>query len=378
MDDAIPEAGDGHAVAADRRELLQEEYAELRERARLGGLFYVAGWGVLAGFTPLLGHAPGPALALGALIVVLVVLRWMQPPAARQSDPQRGIDQLWWLLSLTAVAWSVLATWVSLVPALDEARTLAVFCTLAYATAMANGYAMRPGWAAALVAVLFVPETVVQLLDARTRALGIAMAVYLIYLALSLRQAADAHLRRRALNRALREQRDRFEQLSRVDALTGLSNRRDFMARLEAAIAADADRALLIFDLDHFKHVNDSHGHAVGDACLRAFAGRLRAVFPSDATLGRLGGEEFAVLLTGPSVAKAVALAEAFRTSLDAACLPGVPAGCAVTVSVGVGLRRTGECGDRDAWYREVDEALYAAKHGGRNRVVRAGVSAGG
>lgn len=164
---------------------------------------------------------------------------------------------------------------------------------------------------------------------------------------------------------------EELRQLASTDALTGLLNRRAFMQRLEQEWARcrrfpDNGVALLMFDLDHFKAINDNFGHASGDLVLRHFAGELQGGLRSTDVAGRLGGEEFAVLLPGADLAAAVAWAERLRVRLTQvpATLPTV-----YTTSVGATLL-TSTDGSPEAALARADNALYRAKAEGRNRTV--------
>ncbi len=157
--------------------------------------------------------------------------------------------------------------------------------------------------------------------------------------------------------------------LAETDALTGLSNRRRLFARIAAATAGPGSGAaggLLLVDIDHFKRFNDRHGHQVGDAVLVAVAAALRAASPDGAEVARVGGEEFAVLL--PPGADAMDVATRLRALLPALALPPAARDERVTVSIGLASLAVGD--DVAAVYRHADAALYAAKHGGRDRVV--------
>jgi diguanylate cyclase (GGDEF)-like protein len=165
-----------------------------------------------------------------------------------------------------------------------------------------------------------------------------------------------------------------LERQSREDALTGVANRRHFDERLAAEIAR-AERyghplCLLLVDLDHFKRVNDSAGHAAGDAVLvraaREMAGHARATD----FLARIGGEEFALLLPEQDAPGAAVVAEHLRAALAALDYGGIWPGLRVTASVGIASLRGNE--GRDALLRRADAALYAAKNAGRDRVVAA------
>ncbi|WP_457104425.1 diguanylate cyclase domain-containing protein [Methylobacterium sp. P5_C11] len=163
--------------------------------------------------------------------------------------------------------------------------------------------------------------------------------------------------------RAEREQRI----AASTDALTGVRNRRAFTRAAEAAIAEHRDAALLLFDLDRFKAVNDRYGHGVGDAVLVGFCAMATSMLPREALLGRLGGEEFACLLPGVSPAEALARAEELRRTFAGLNVPEFP-GLQVSVSIGIAQARPGVA--FDVLMRRADAALYAAKNGGRDRVA--------
>lgn len=154
-------------------------------------------------------------------------------------------------------------------------------------------------------------------------------------------------------------------ELSRTDALTGLPNRRAFDAALRSALGDGTVRgpSVALIDIDHFKTINDVHGHPVGDRVLADVARVLRESAGALATVSRYGGEEFAVLLPGADGLAAELQGEYLREAVY-----NLPLGFPVSVSVGVASRRAGE--DVETLIRRADEALYAAKRGGRNRVV--------
>lgn len=158
------------------------------------------------------------------------------------------------------------------------------------------------------------------------------------------------------------------------DGLTGLHNRRAFEQRLsdavEDACAAGTPLSVVLLDLDHFKAVNDTHGHAVGDRVLVAVAHALADSAGDGETVARLGGEEFVLLLPGRTVTEAAARAEEARTRCAAARVPVRDDEVRVTISAGAAELSAG--GTSDGVLRAADVAMYAAKAAGRDRVATA------
>jgi diguanylate cyclase (GGDEF)-like protein len=170
-----------------------------------------------------------------------------------------------------------------------------------------------------------------------------------------------------------------LRRLANIDALTGILNRRSFVERAEVEIMrarrAGKPLCVLMLDIDHFKQINDTYGHAGGDTALRALAQTLRgAIRPSD-LLGRLGGEEFAVLLPDTAPEAALVLAERLRAVVDQSLVNFGGLAIRQTVSIGCAAGLDGEAG-LDALLRDADHALYAAKAAGRNRVADGSVPA--
>lgn len=167
----------------------------------------------------------------------------------------------------------------------------------------------------------------------------------------------------------------RFRELAQTDPLTGFATRQHFTevtaATLARGLAEGRALMLVAFDLDHFKRINDRHGHLAGDAVLRAVSEAVRAV-PSEVPrlVGRIGGEEFAVLLDGATERQAVAHAEALREAI-AAARAVVDSGASLSVTASFGLTGTHEGGhDLQGLLDRGDRALYRAKNEGRDRIA--------
>lgn len=198
--------------------------------------------------------------------------------------------------------------------------------------------------------------------DIRGPAIAIALAVPMIVAPL----AAGAMIWMVIRNHRLLIEVDR---LANHDDLTGLMNRRAFLGRANAQMASGTGggTALALADLDHFKAVNDSYGHAAGDTALRHVANRLAQHAPEGSLVARLGDEEFAILFEWTSLRDAQAMMERVGHAI-AASPCAVDDGAQVRITVSIGLAVAGTSEDIDTLLRRADAAMYAAKHGGRNQ----------
>ncbi len=172
--------------------------------------------------------------------------------------------------------------------------------------------------------------------------------------------------------------RTELVRLAQMDPLTDVFNRRSFLTLLDKAVSqAQRHRAsvpLLLIDLDHFKTINDTHGHFHGDSALRHFVEVTQSVIRRQDVLGRLGGEEFAVFLPETGLAEAGEVAERLREAVAASVLEVQGRRVPLTASIGVAECR--EHADIEAALHRADEAMYRAKALGRNRVVLAPLAA--
>lgn len=158
------------------------------------------------------------------------------------------------------------------------------------------------------------------------------------------------------------------------DSLTGLLNHEEILATLGKELAR-ADRhgqhvGVIMADIDHFKRVNDTHGHLAGDAVLRLCAGRMKTLLRFYDAIGRYGGEEFLVVLPDCSQDLAIALAERLRAAIGDAAMDTPEGMIPITLSLGVTVSSREEGTDADALVRSADAALYGAKGKGRDQVA--------
>lgn len=178
---------------------------------------------------------------------------------------------------------------------------------------------------------------------------------------------ATLHLRNQAW---LRERE--LLRACRYDSLSGALSRAYLttLAQRDMALAGRNRRqfAVAMLDIDHFKRINDSHGHAVGDAAIRALVGTCMQTLRAGDYVGRLGGEEFVCVLPDAGAEEALTCMERLRQSFAAMRIPGAPAALRCTVSIGIAVYHGQP--DWETLLREADAALYRAKAEGRNRVV--------
>lgn len=163
------------------------------------------------------------------------------------------------------------------------------------------------------------------------------------------------------------------------DGLTGAYNKKYFLERLDAELAFalrhGSPLSLVLFDLDHFKKINDTYGHLAGDYVLKALAEGILASVRREDVFARYGGEEFAILSRGLTTQDAALFGERLRAWVESYPFVFEDQRLPVTISVGVAALPDASVSEGDALVRCADEALYAAKHGGRNRVQAHGAA---
>ena len=355
------------------RNLLLQETRETLERARLGGFFYpiAAGLGFLVTSVEYAVQAFVITSFFALLAIVRLSLRISAAPD--KLEIRRQLVRIWSLVLVTTIAWGAFSAW-SYLKLPPPAGLVSVLFSGAFGMALAHSMCMRRLPSAIAIGSVMLPS--LYLLGTGVApGVGLMWLVYMAYMLLVLGRSYREYRARLELEEDLRQQRDLFEKQSLIDSLTGIGNRRAFTHALAAALVrarTGGEAALLIVDIDHFKRVNDSLGHVAGDACLVAMAHRLQQHFhgPNE-VVTRLGGEEFGVVLEAGADA-AHARAERFRQDLELVPLVFDGNQANVTVSIGCGTFEPDLHGDADAFYVEVDAALYRSKLSGRNRTEQA------
>jgi diguanylate cyclase (GGDEF)-like protein len=175
------------------------------------------------------------------------------------------------------------------------------------------------------------------------------------------------------LERQLLEAKERIREQATLDSLTEVLNRGAVEDRLRHELRRAARErgtvGIVLADIDHFKSINDTHGHAAGDTVLKETAHRMRQSCRSYDWVGRYGGEEFLLIAPNCSVVETMALAERVRHTLGSTPVATLGADIAFTASLGVAVYEAPQLPDADTLVRAADEALYRAKRAGRNRV---------
>ena len=320
-------------------------------------------------------------MALVMLVLGLMARRLHQPDASAKATQ--------WMSIVTVLVGLLFAAWVV---AIDQMITTNITPFLIGTLLMGVLFGLRPRDALIIYSFAFVffalglgwmQTEATVLLTNRLNGLT-AVAVGLILSVSNWRKNTENLLLRRKLDRRqaiLQTKYSQLEVLATRDSLTGLYNRKEFMRLSELELTRAARYGLpvciVIADVDHFKHVNDEYGHPVGDLVLRHMASLLRAATRTTDLVGRLGGEEFILLLPQTSLDEGLQLAEKMRILIEMSPtqIPQNRRGQAkvpITVSLGVVGVAAGESADLISLYSQADKALYRAKGEGRNRVEAA------
>jgi diguanylate cyclase (GGDEF)-like protein len=309
--------------------------------------------------------------AAGVILALLAVFYALFRSGANRRFPDPSLTFEQCAVAIITVAW-----------VLYEADRVRALGALFYLVAMLFGV-FRLGTGRMLVLAglaLAAHATVLWLVGVRSLEMGFALelgqfaalAIMLPWFAVMGGHVNRLRSRLSDSNRQLQAAVERIEEIAIRDELTGTYNRRFLIETLqrETARAARLSKplGLCLFDLDHFKRINDTYGHAAGDAVLRRFTEIARTGLRGVDVLGRQGGEEFVLVLPDTDLEGVRACAERIRANVEREDFPRLPAPYRVTVSGGVACATRPET--PDTLLARADRGLYAAKRGGRNRVV--------
>ncbi len=275
-------------------------------------------------------------------------------------------------LLLGGLSWGI-GGWL-LLPEELAYRAIVLFFQMGMASAAVSVYAIHGAGVMLTIVALVLPTTVDFLLqDSRPQQLmGIAVLLYLVGASRSLRTTNRFVQRFHALSHELRGAKEQAETLARTDFLTGMNNRRSFYDLCETpfrlARRHGQDLAVILFDIDRFKSVNDAHGHAIGDEVLRNLARIVSGTCRDSDVAGRVGGEEFAILLPHTNARSAHELAERLREQMEQSVVHLGQGDVKFTASFGV-AQMGPACESLEALVATADAAMYEAKQRGKNCV---------
>ena len=307
------------------------------------------------------------AISVGGLAVMTAFVR--SGATARLADPSLTVPQMVWTITSGAVAYVLAGDARGVVPAV--LAMILFFGTFGLTVAEVVGigvYALLAFGCAVAATTRF-----------NAGPFGYLDAAYACMVLIVLGGSIALNLRIQRIRARLREQRAALahalavnRELATRDELTGLPNRRamqDLMG-LEHRRSLRSGRAMLLvqMDIDHFKRINDEHGHAMGDRALQAFASVVRASVRDTDVLSRWGGEEFVLMLCETRVEDARDLLERVRQQVAALEIPHTDGVLRMTVSIGLAMHLPGDTVERTL--ERADQALYTAKSLGRNRVA--------
>lgn len=312
---------------------------------------------------------------LGA-VVVLAGARWVLVSSFHRQAPEAR-DMVFWerafvlSLVLTGLVWGI-GGWLLMPPDSILHQVVVYLFLLGMVGGVVASYSAHATCSIVTIACVIVPASLAFLVQDDPLLRGVA-AGGVIFLGAAHRATRnlDVFLRRSfALAEELRSAHDTAREQALTDELSGMRNRRAFyeqgMLAVEQARRYKRPLALILLDIDRFKALNDAGGHAAGDSAIQRLGGVLAELARSTDTAGRLGGDEFGLLLPETSVADATKLAERLRGAIEAASERD---GRGFTCSIGVaGVDE--HCQSFDALVQRADAAMYGAKDHGRNRVV--------
>ncbi|WP_353631415.1 diguanylate cyclase [Pseudomonas canadensis] len=309
-------------------------------------------------------------LAVTSLVRIQMFMEWFRCPNAERT-PDRWERRYWVTLMLSAATWGVGA--LAVMPTDDRlSQVLVMLFTVGMSVSAVSCYSAYRYMTLASMAVVLLPCTVWLLFQPSSMQVGIAIAVLVFstFVVSATRKLSDALEKAFRLTRQMERAHNISTRAAQTDELTGLMNRRAFFERAQVLYAQcrhnQQPLCALMMDMDHFKEINDTYGHQAGDQVLRQIGGVISASFRQADVYGRLGGEEFAVLLPNTSLETARDIAEQLIKAISGLASEPVHG---LSASLGVASTHTQDQ-DLQGLMNTADKALYRAKAQGRNQVA--------
>lgn len=312
-------------------------------------------------------------LAASSVVRLAVFVAYLRAPEADRT-PDRWERPYWITLLSSSTVWG-LGALVLMARGDPLTQVLVLFFAIGMAGSAVSVYTAYRSMTLAAMAIVLLPGTVFLLCQPTAMQRGLAVAALLFSgsVVRATRVLSDALHTAFRLTHELDRAHEIAVSAARTDVLTGLNNRRAFVERAEQLFCENRlsrrPQCALVIDIDHFKQINDRHGHAVGDLVLSTVGALLRARLRHSDLCGRLGGEEFAVLLpdTGPGAAMAVG--EQLRSAIAALDIEAA-GGQRVRLTASLGLAAGRQADDLQSLLLRADQAMYRAKADGRDQVA--------
>jgi diguanylate cyclase (GGDEF)-like protein len=309
-------------------------------------------------------------LAVSSLLRVNMFMQWFRCPNSERT-PERWERRYWITLMLSAGTWGVGA--FALMPTDDRlSQVLVMLFTVGMSVSAVSCYSAYRYMTMASMALVLLPCTLWLLFQPSPMQVGVAIAVLVFssFVVSASRKLSDALEKAFRLTRQMERAHSISTHAAQTDELTGLMNRRAFYERAQVLYAQcrrnQQPLCALMMDMDHFKQINDTYGHQAGDQVLRQIGGVISASFRQADVYGRLGGEEFAVLLPNTSLDTAREIAEQLVKAISGLAAEPV---LGLTASLGVASTHSQDQ-DLHGLMNTADKALYRAKAQGRNQVA--------
>ncbi|VVN17280.1 hypothetical protein PS663_04160 [Pseudomonas fluorescens] len=310
------------------------------------------------------------ALAVSSLLRVKMFMAWFRCPNAERT-PDRWERRYWLTLALSAGGWGAGA--LAVMPTDDRlSQALVMLFTVGMSVSAVSCYSAYRYMTLASMALVLLPCTLWLLFQPSTMQVGVAIAVLVFstFVVSATRKLSDALEKAFRLTRQMERAHNISTRAAQTDELTGLMNRRAFFEHAQVLYEHCRHNrqplCALMMDMDHFKEINDTYGHQAGDQVLRQIGGVISASFRQADVYGRLGGEEFAVLLPNTSLDTARAIAEQLIKAISGLASEPVQG---LSASLGVASTHTLDQ-DLHGLMNTADKALYRAKAQGRNQVA--------
>ncbi|OXS19267.1 GGDEF domain-containing protein [Pseudomonas rhodesiae] len=311
-------------------------------------------------------------LGVSSMLRIKMFMEWFRCPNSERT-PERWERRYWITLVLSAGIWGAGA--FALIPTDDRlSQVLVMLFTVGMSVSAVSCYSAYRAMTVTSISLVLMPCTLWLLWQPSSMQVGVAIAVLVFstFVFSATRKLSEALEKAFRLTRQMERAHTISTRAAQTDELTGLMNRRAFFERAQVLYAQcrhnQQPLCALMLDMDHFKQINDTYGHQAGDQVLRQIGGVISASFRQADVYGRLGGEEFAVLLPNTSLDTARAIAEQLIMAIS-----GLAAEPVKGLSASLGLASTHDHDqDLHGLMNMADKALYRAKAQGRNQVALA------